>query len=83
MALARLLGATAALAGGVYAHSKDYNSGMGALGVVWPPDRAWSEADARTAPCGNVDGVANRTDFSLSSHTHICHASRGTQLTGL
>lgn len=66
MALARLLGATAALAGGVYAHSKEYKAGMGALGVMWPPDRPWSEADAQTAPCGGADRVVNRTNFPLS-----------------
>lgn len=66
MALANLLGVAAAFAGGVHAHSKDDYDHMGALGVMWPPDRAWSESYARSAPCGNVDGVVNRTDFPLS-----------------
>ena len=73
MTLASLLGVAAAFAAGTLAHSEEDYDHMGALGVMWPPDRAWSEADARTAPCGNVDGIVNRTDFPLSTDAaYIC-----------
>lgn len=82
MALASIFGAAAAFAGGVLAHSEEDYDHMGALGVMWPPDRAWSRADARTAPCGNVDGVVNRTEFPLSTRLATpCDLNRA-RLTG-
>ncbi|KAL2106557.1 hypothetical protein VUR80DRAFT_6549 [Thermomyces stellatus] len=66
MALAIFVSGAAIFAPGILAHSKGDYDHMGALGVMWPPDREWSENDAREAPCGNVDGVVNRTEFPLS-----------------
>lgn len=39
---------------------------MGPAAFLWPPDRAWGEAQDNTAPCGSSAGVTNRTEFPLS-----------------
>lgn len=68
MVLTTLLG-LAALAplSFVLAHSKEDMKHMGALGLMWPPDREWSEEEAREAPCGSPTGVVNRTEYPLST----------------
>ncbi|CAG8111472.1 unnamed protein product [Penicillium salamii] len=40
---------------------------MGPAAFLWPPDRAWGEAQDNTAPCGSSAGVTNRTEFPLTN----------------
>lgn len=49
------------------AHSEEDLEHMGALGLMWPPDREWSEDEALTAPCGSPAGVVNRTEYPLGT----------------
>jgi len=42
---------------------------MGPAAVLWPSDRAFSEANDNTAPCGSAAGVSNRTDFPMSMYS--------------
>jgi hypothetical protein len=41
---------------------------MGPAGLMWPPDRAWSEQTDNTPPCGSAAGVGDRTEFPLSTY---------------
>lgn len=70
MAMYRALAQVATLAAlfprATIAHSDEDLAHMGPLGLMWPPDRAWSEQKGRTAPCGSADGPGFRTDFPLS-----------------
>lgn len=64
--LVRAVALAALFSPAAIAHSEDDLEHMGPLGVMWPPDRAWSEQKGRTAPCGSADGPDWRTDFPLS-----------------
>lgn len=55
-----------ALAGQIVAHSEEDFEHMGPLGFMWPEDREWVEETGMTGPCGNTEGVVNRTEFPLS-----------------
>ncbi|PKS05594.1 hypothetical protein jhhlp_008112 [Lomentospora prolificans] len=64
--LVRTIALLAIISSPVLAHSEEDLEHMGPLGMMWPPDRAWSEQKGRTAPCGSADGPGSRTDFPLS-----------------